>query len=95
MPFTKGKSGNPKGRPKKYVSIAEKFRKDPNAKRVLDKIINVANTLGGPEEHAQAVSCAKIVADKVVPSLKAQDVKLDGGLQVSMPKIVIKLRDDG
>mgnify|MGYP007064234364 CR=1 FL=1 len=93
MPFKKGKSGNPSGRPKRYVSIAEKFRKDPNAKLVMDKIIEVANTLGGPSEHHQAVSCAKIVADKIIPSLKAQDVKLDASVAVDMPKVIIKLRD--
>jgi hypothetical protein len=92
MPFEKGKSGNRKGRPR--LSVAEKFRKNPKSMEVMEKIVDVANTLGeGESEHPQAVSCAKIIADKVIPTLKAQDVKLDADLGIDMPKIVLKLKD--
>ena len=42
MPFTKGRSGNPKGRPRKGDSLAEAIRSRLNAKKrqdVIDAII--------------------------------------------------------
>ena len=31
--------------------------------------------------------------DKCIPSLKAQEIDMNGGLQIQMPKIVIKKKD--
>jgi len=71
-PYKPGQSGNPKGRPK--IAIAEQFRNNPKAKEVLDKIITVANTLNTENEHKDAITCARIVADKIIPTLKAQEI---------------------
>lgn len=67
-----GESGNRQGRPK--IALAEQFRNNPKAKSVLDKIIAVANTLNTETEHKDAVTCARIVADKIIPTLKAQEI---------------------
>lgn len=73
-PWKPGQSGNPKGRPK--IALAERFRSNPKAKDVLDKIIEVANTLNTKDEHEYAVTCARIVADKIIPTLKAQEIAM-------------------
>jgi len=71
-PFRPGESGNPAGRPK--IALAEQFRNNPKAKSVLNKIIDVANTLNTEKEHKDAVTCARIVSDKIIPTLKAQEI---------------------
>ncbi len=76
--FKKGVSGNPKGRPKGKSSTAEQFRKNPKALDILNKVIEVASTLGmGKDEHKDATSCAKVVVDKIIPTLKAQDISIE------------------
>ena len=80
--FQKGKSGNPGGRPKKGIAIIDKFRDNPSATKVIDKIFKIAQTLGEKKEHKEAMSCAKIIADKLIPTLKAQEVKMETGTDV-------------
>ena len=76
--FKKGVSGNPKGRPKGKSSTADAFRKNPKALDILNKVIEVASTLGmGKDEHKDATSCAKVVVDKIIPTLKAQDISIE------------------
>ena len=76
--WVKGQSGNPIGRPKKGQSTADKFRKDPKALDILNKVIQQASTLGeGKDEHKDAMACAKIVVDKIIPTLKAQDISIE------------------
>ena len=72
-----GQSGNPKGRPKGKSSTAEQFRSDPKALEVLNKVIEIASTLGSDNEHKDATSCAKVVVDKIIPTLKAQDISIE------------------
>jgi hypothetical protein len=74
--FQKGKSGNPGGRPKKGNTIIEKFRDNPNAEKVIENIFKIANTLGTKQEHKDAIGCTKIIADKLIPTLKAQEIKM-------------------
>lgn len=76
--FLKGQSGNPNGRPKKGKSNAEKFRDNPKAPGILDKIFEIAGTLGKENEHKDAMSCAKLIADKMVPTLKSQELEVSG-----------------
>jgi len=76
--------GNRKGRPK--IAIAEQFRNNPKAKSVLDKIIEVANTLNTDAEHKDAVTCARIVSDKIIPTLKAQEIAME---IKQMPEIIV------
>ena len=75
--YLKGQSGNPNGRPKGKSSTAEAFRSDPKALEVLNKVIEIASTLGSSDEHKDATSCAKVVVDKIIPTLKAQDISIE------------------
>ena len=72
-----GHTANPNGRPKGSTSQAEQFRNNPKALDVLNKVIETASTLGTDEEHKDASSCAKIVVDKIIPTLKAQDISIE------------------
>lgn len=87
----KGQTNNPNGRPR--VALAEELRRNPKVKAIIDKVIETAHTLNTKEEHPQAYSCAKVLMDKCVPSLKAQEIDVSGGMQIQMPKIVIKGKD--
>ena len=73
----KGHTANPNGRPKKKESTAEKFRSNPKALDILNKVIQIASTLGSEDEHKDATSCAKVVVDKIIPTLKAQDISIE------------------
>lgn len=88
----KGQTNNRKGRPK--ISLAEQLRANPKVIEVIDKVISVASTLNTSEEHPQAMTCAKVLMDKSVPSLKAQEIDLQGGAKVTMPTIVIKTKNE-
>ena len=75
--FKKGKSGNPKGRPRSGKSNAELFRTNPKAEGILEQIFDIASTLGkGKKEHKDAMACAKLIADKMVPTLKSQELEV-------------------
>ena len=65
------------GRPKKDKSTAEQFRSNPRALDILNKVIEIASTLGSDDEHKDATSCAKVVVDKIIPTLKAQDISIE------------------
>jgi len=86
----KGSKNNPNGRPKLGLSMAEFVRKNPDTKKVINKVIAVAKTLNTKKEHQHAQSCAKIIMDKSIPSLKAQEIDVQGGLEIKMPSITIK-----
>jgi len=75
--FKKGVTGNPKGRPKGSSSIAQQFRDNPKVEGLMEKMIEVANTLGTDGEHSQAVACAKEVIARAYPTLKSQELTID------------------
>ena len=72
-----GHTANPNGRPKGSKSTAEAFRNNPKALDILNKVIEIASSLGTDNEHKDATSCAKVVVDKIIPTLKAQDISIE------------------
>ena len=72
-----GHTANPNGSPKGSKSTAEAFRNNPKALDILNKVIEIASSLGTDEEHKDATSCAKVVVDKIIPTLKAQDISIE------------------
>ena len=75
--WQKGVSGNPLGRPKKDESVVERFRKNSSTYTVIGKIVETAMSLGQEDQHPDAMQCAKIVAEKILPSLKAQEIRME------------------
>lgn len=75
-----GQSGNPNGRPPLGNSIVEKFRNDKRSEKVIDKLFQVALTLGTKKEHRQAMTCAKLIMDKLIPSIK--EIEIDTQTEV-------------
>ena len=73
--FIKGSSGNPRGG--KYNAVIKEFRENPNVKKVLSKIFKIALSLGTKKEHPDAFQAAKTVADKCIPTVKAQDIQIE------------------
>ena len=77
MPWQKGQSGNPNGRPPADKTLVDKFRSNPKAEGVIEQIVAVAAPLGTDNQHESAMACAKIVADKLLPSMKVQDITIE------------------
>ena len=77
MVWQKGQSGNPNGRPPAGGSVVEKFRSNPKAESVIDNVIEVATTLGKDQQHPDAMACAKLVAERLIPAVRAQTISLD------------------
>ena len=77
MGLKKGQTNNPNGRPKKSKRIAEKVRNNPKCIKVWESIFRIALTLGTEKEHKEAMQACKLIADKTVPSLRAQELELD------------------
>ena len=75
--WQRGVSGNPLGRPKKGQSVVDRFRDNPTTYTVIGKIVETAMSLGQDDQHPDAMQCAKIVAEKILPSLKAQEIRME------------------
>jgi hypothetical protein len=67
-----GPSPNPKGRPK--GTAVEQFRENPGAATVIEKLFQVANTLNDIKPHKDAIQAAKLIIERIVPSLKASEL---------------------
>ena len=75
--FKKGFSGNYGGAPRKNQSIVERFRGNEKAQSVINKLINVANTIDDPKPHKDAISACKMIVERLLPSLKASELRVD------------------
>ena len=75
--FKKGFSGNYRGAPKKDESIVERFRGHEGCQSIINKLFQVANTLGDTKPHKDAISAAKLIVERLVPSLKASELRVD------------------
>mgnify|MGYP003110878243 FL=1 len=75
--FAPGQSGNPGGRPKSGTTIIDKFRENETSQVVINKLFEIASTLNTDDEHKEAMSAAKVIVDKLIPSLKSQEIKMD------------------
>jgi len=90
--WTKGTSGNPKGR--KPSHFGKYLREHPNVPLVIEKIMDCALDDDDPRQR----DAWKIVANKVAPDLKAQEIKADVGTHVGVimmpPKKPLDLIED-
>ena len=75
--FKKGFSGNYGGAPRKSESIVERFRGHEGCQSIINKLFQVANTLGDTKPHKDAISAAKLIVERLVPSLKASELRVD------------------
>ena len=75
--FKKGFSGNYNGAPKKSESVVERFRGHEGCQSIINKLFEVANTLGDAKPHKDAISAAKLIVERLVPSLKASELRVD------------------
>ena len=73
----KGFTANPNGRPKSGQSIVERFRDHPDTASIINQLYSVAKTLGDPKPHKDAIASAKLIVERLVPSLKASELKVD------------------
>ena len=75
--FKKGFSGNYGGAPRKNESVVERFRGHEGCQSIINKLFQAANTLGEPNQHKDAISAAKLIVERLVPSLKASELRVD------------------
>jgi len=75
--WSKGVSGNPKGRPKMNDTIVERFRGNENCQSIINKLFAVANTLDDPTPHKDALASVKLIVERLIPSLKSSDLQIE------------------
>ena len=77
--FKPGTSGNPNGRPPAGQTIVDKFRDNEHAQGVINKLFQVANTLGTDNPNKDAIQAVKLIVERLVPSLKASELNVTDG----------------
>ena len=75
--FKKGFSGNYGGAPRKDESIVERFRSHEGCQSIINKLFTVANTLDQDKPHKDAIASAKLIVERLIPSLKASELRVD------------------
>ena len=76
--WEKGKSGNPRGRPPNH--FGKYLRQHPNVPLVIEKIMGCALDDDDPRQK----DAWKIIANKVAPDLKAQEIRADVGSHIGV-----------
>ena len=72
-----GSTANPNGRPPAGQTVVDKFRNNPGAQAVINKLFAVANTVDDTKPHKDAIAAAKLIVERLVPSLKASELRVD------------------
>ena len=75
--FAKGHSGNMNGRPPAGKTIVDQFRDNPQVKNVITKLFKVADTLGTDNPDKDALASAKLIIERIIPSLKSSDLQIE------------------
>lgn len=87
--FVKGNKIS-KGRPKSEDTIVTKFRDNPKNFDLINNMVAIASTLGSKDQHKDAMACAKLVVERLVPALKSSELKLgsdnDTGVVILPPQ---------
>ena len=65
------------GRPKKDESIVERFRNNDSCQSIINKLFAVADTLNDAEPHKDALASAKLIVERLIPSLKSSDLQIE------------------
>ena len=85
--FTKGQSGNPRGRPKGIKDRRVKYREllEPHASELVKKAVELA--LAGD------TTSLRLCLERIVPSIKSQDepVKLSGRYRNRLPQLQARI----
>jgi hypothetical protein len=80
-----------KGRPKSEDTIVTKFRDNPKNFDLINNMVEIASTLGQKNQHKDAMACAKLVVERLVPALKSSELKLgssdDTGVVILPPQL--------
>lgn len=71
-----GQSGNQ--RQTKGNAIVDEFRANPKGETLIENIFKIASTLGTQSQHKDAMTCAKLVIERLIPSLKSSELKVEG-----------------
>jgi hypothetical protein len=71
-----GFTGNKNGRPPSGLTIIDQFRDNPKVNSVIEKLFQVADTLGSDKPDKDALSASKLIIERIIPSLKASELKL-------------------
>ena len=74
--FRPGHSGNKNGRPPAGQTIVDKCRDNEHAQGVINKLFAVANTLTDDKPHKDSIAAAKLIIERIIPSLKASELRL-------------------
>ena len=72
-----GSTANPNGRPPAGKSIVDSFRDNPQCQSIIDKLFTIADTLGDPEPHKDAMTAGRLILERLVPNLKASEIRVD------------------
>lgn len=72
-----GSKLNPNGRPPAGEGIIDQFRSNIKGMDVINNIVQIASTLGQDKQHKDALACAKLVVERLVPTLKSSELNLN------------------